>query len=86
MKNFVESNLKKLAFQFASNTVLKDLSDHEKNRLCEQMVNGCKNQTVPFLHSRVNGLIFPVLMTEKKIRDCATFKTRPGDVFFGHLS
>ncbi len=81
MKNFVESNIKKLAFQFARNTVLKDLPDHVKNGLFEQVMDGCKNQEIPFLHSKVNGLIFPAFMSEKKLRDCTTFKTRPGDVF-----
>ena len=66
MKNFVESNIEKLAFDIAKNFIFKGSS---------------KTKEIPFLHSNVNGLILPPFMNEEKLRDCTTFTTRPSDVF-----
>ncbi len=81
MKNLVESNIKKFAFKIASNTVLKDIPDHTKELMERAIINGSKTKEIPFLHSKVNGSIWPAFMTEEQLRSCTTFKTSPGDVF-----
>ncbi|MDJ0743097.1 MAG: sulfotransferase domain-containing protein [Xenococcaceae cyanobacterium MO_167.B27] len=80
MKNVVESNIKKMAFQVARNTFFKEYPEHFKD-LCERALNTSKTKEIPFLHSKVNGLILPPYMTEEQVRIYTTFQTRPGDVF-----
>ncbi len=80
MKNLVESNMKKMAFQIVRNTVFKEYPEHFKN-LCELALNASKTEEIPFLHSQVNGSILPPFMTEEQVKICSTFQTRPEDVF-----
>ncbi len=80
MKNSVKTNIKKLAFKVARNTVLKEVPEHVKD-LFEQGLNSSKTKEIPFHHSKLNGLVLPPFMTEEQLRICTTFQTSPGDVF-----
>ncbi len=81
MKNSIESNIKKFAFKIASNTVMRSAPEHFKEIMERAITNGIKTKEMPFLHSQINGSIWPAFMTEEQLRMCSTFPNRPGDVF-----
>ncbi|MDJ0635781.1 MAG: sulfotransferase domain-containing protein [Xenococcaceae cyanobacterium MO_188.B29] len=81
MKNLLESNIKKVMFKVASNTVMKDAPEHLKELMERAITNGRKTKEMPFLHSKINGSIWPPVITEEQLKICSTFQTSPGDVF-----
>ncbi len=81
MKNLVKSNIKKLMLKIARHTVFREFPEHSKNQFEQAMMNGSKTKEMPFLHSKVKGLIWPALITEEQLRNCITFQTSPDDVF-----
>ena len=74
-------NMKKFQFFILSNTVLRLVPKNLREDIEQISLYACKTEELKFLHSRINGLVLPPFVTEKKLRSCSTFKTRCGDVF-----
>ena len=73
--------MKKLQFSIMKNTVLRSMPDNMKEHVENAFLYGCKTEELNFLHTRVDEYILPALMSEKDVRLCSNFKSRPGDVF-----
>ena len=81
MKNLGKFNVRKIILKLARHTIFKEFPEHSKNLFEQAIMNGSKTKEMPFLHSKVDGFIWPALMPEEQMRNCITFQTRPDDVF-----
>ena len=88
MEPVLSLNLKQISSQEMNNTLMlaDKMNFNSKKFLLPILKNTVlkkarKTEKLKFLHTRINGLVLPPMVTEEDVKFCSTFKTRSGDVF-----